>query len=26
PRRGGPPPGGLQRELDERGDPFPVLR
>ncbi|MEV6592240.1 PASTA domain-containing protein [Streptomyces acidicola] len=26
PRRGGPPPGGLQRELDAPGDPFPVLR
>ncbi len=26
PRRGGPPPGGLYRELDEPGDPFAVLR
>lgn len=26
PRRDGPPSGGLQRELDQPGDPFPVLR
>ncbi|MFI6282241.1 PASTA domain-containing protein [Streptomyces sp. NPDC050988] len=26
PRRGGPPAGGLYRELDEPGDPFVVLR
>ncbi|MFC8661568.1 MULTISPECIES: PASTA domain-containing protein [Streptomyces] len=26
PRRGGSPPGGLYRELDEPGDPFAVLR
>ncbi|MFD5627743.1 MULTISPECIES: PASTA domain-containing protein [unclassified Streptomyces] len=26
PRRSGPPPGGLHRELDEPGDPFEVLR
>ncbi|MFD3925908.1 PASTA domain-containing protein [Streptomyces sp. NPDC058614] len=26
PRRTGPPPGGVHRELDEPGDPFEVLR
>ncbi|WP_428838050.1 PASTA domain-containing protein [Streptomyces roseiscleroticus] len=26
PLRGGPPPGGLRRELDEPGEPFPVAR
>lgn len=25
PRRGGPPPGGMRRELDEPGDPYAVL-